>query len=844
MRKTVSMALAASTALTSSVVLAQDVAPQSGPPAVSAAAPTAASPTPAATDNALGQIVVTARRDAENLQRVPVSVQVVTGDTLQKESITQAAELSKLAPGLTLSGTPGDSTTTAITLRGITFKPGSGTPATPVYFNEIPFDPFQTIQSLYDISEIEVLRGPQGTTRGAPSISGAITITTKKPDLDSLGGYAQGQYGEGRTGDAQGAVNVPLIKGVLAVRAAADYGTSEANRVTSITSSIDPRYRSKSYRVTALFQPTETLTIQGMWQRRDNFTRLYGQVVGAGSPGAAGIPANFNGPELTDSNRKSVQDAPDYSHQRADLITLNASWEVAGQKLTYNYGRQIDRSGPQQSTLDEANVLPGYEPFSTAQPRHAFFQTNEVRLSSLADDSRPFDYDVGWFQKYSRGDSVVDLPVFLPGAFGAPGTAPGVVTSPDSRYVLPTHTNAFLLQKFDAFYGNLRAHLGENTELSGGFSVINEHDKATLDVTTGAAFNAFANPIAGFGLPCEALAAFSPAAAGTVSSPTYPGFCDAPVPAGAGNTTQNFDNKYSRALYNFSLSHRFSDKVLAYATTGTSFRTGLPAIGQNGLPDSLEVPKPEKATSYEVGVKTTINRFLRVNADIYQINYGNQLTQFLGVPYYDSVSGQTTNTTGAFYGNVNARVRGAEAEISARPFTNLTLAANFSYSKIVSRGGAVPCNNPAGPAITAGNPINFCNSPSGQTLNQLPPFQATLNGSYTIPLGPLNGYLRANADFQGHNPNFGNAPTADGEFTPTKAYVLVDLFAGITGPRGKWEIGLFAKNVLNEQKELNRTGLIDSVYSPYAAAATGYSQVILTLPREIGATLRYSFGSR
>jgi iron complex outermembrane recepter protein len=157
---------------------------------------------PASESNAdEGEIIVTARREAENLQDVPVSVQVVSGDTIRKLAITSVEEVSKLAPGLTLVNA-GSNTT--VTLRGVTWQPGSGTPATPIYFNEIGFDPAQTIVSLYDVGQIEVLRGPQGTSRGAPSISGAVTISTRKPDLKEFGGYVQGQYGQGDHTDPPG----------------------------------------------------------------------------------------------------------------------------------------------------------------------------------------------------------------------------------------------------------------------------------------------------------------------------------------------------------------------------------------------------------------------------------------------------------------------------------------------------------------------------------------------------------------------------------------------------------------------------------------------------------------
>ena len=164
-----------------------------------------------------GDIIVTARRSDEKLQNVPESVQAISGDQLQKLAITSADDISKLAPGLTLVN---QNASTLVVLRGVVWRPGSGTPATPIYFNEAPFDPGQTVQSLFDIGQIEVLKGPQGTSRGAPSISGAITIATKKPDLEEFGGFVQGQYGEARHFDLQAGLNVPIINGVVALRLA------------------------------------------------------------------------------------------------------------------------------------------------------------------------------------------------------------------------------------------------------------------------------------------------------------------------------------------------------------------------------------------------------------------------------------------------------------------------------------------------------------------------------------------------------------------------------------------------------------------------------------------------
>ncbi|WP_162527229.1 TonB-dependent receptor [Sphingomonas solaris] len=838
--KLAAMASAGLTLCAATPVFAQAVAVDPTPEAQTGNEIQPASPrTPQAQAQSDGieDIVVTARRDAENAQRVPVSVQVVTGSNLQKLAITSVEEVSKLAPGLTLVNA---GSSTSVTLRGVTWQPGSGTPATPIYFNDVPFDPGNTIVSLFDVGQIEVLRGPQGTTRGAPSISGAVTITTRKPDLEEFGGYVQGLYGSGDHYDVQGAINAPIIKGVLALRLATNIEGMNGTRITSVNSSIDPTFRDRTYRATALFKPTDTFSLQAMYQRRKTFTRDFTQVVGSGSPGLAalGIPANYNGPALTFEDRKSVQDQPTYRPQHVDLLTVNANWEVLGHNISANYGRQFNRSPTVFNAVDPVNIVPGYEPFTTPGFDRGIpkFETREVRISSIPNPDRPFDYDLGWFSKHSQGVTTFGLVNFTPGAFGAPFQArPGQVTTPNPNYVVTTQLDSDIGQRFDSFYGNVRFHIDDDTELSGGLSILRDRVPVTTTINSSGARVAFPR--------------FLPAAAGGCPSPLLPNsadygalYCQVNVPA-ASRAPQVNNDKFSKALYNFSLSHQFTDDILVYGTTGTSFRSGLPSVGNAGLPFALQTPAPETATSYEVGVKTTISRALRVNAAIFQLDYKNQLTTLEGVRYFSSIAGANVQAANvSFYGNLDARVRGAELEIVARPFDRASLGANLSYSKIKSQGGIIPCNTATAP--TAAVPVQLCTSPSGQVLNTQAPFQATVNGGYEIPFSDaIGGYFRFNVNYQGKNPNFGNFRSNTGTFRKTPSYAIVDLFAGLTGTDSVWDLGVYAKNVFDKDVELARIDTINTVY-PLFAAPDGYDVVRANRPREIGVTMRYAFGSR
>jgi iron complex outermembrane receptor protein len=807
---------------------------------VATAAPSPESTLPADDVGALVEVVVTARRTAENLENVPVSEKVISGDAIQKLSIFNPTELSKLAPGLNIFTTSPDNPT--IVLRGVVWAPGSGTPATPIYFNEIPFDPQTTIQSIFDVGQVEVLRGPQGTLRGAPSISGAVTITTRRPNLEDFGGYVQGSYGSGQHEDLQGAVNLPIINDKLAVRLAGNYETSEANRVRSVHSPVKPLFLNATERLTALFMPIDTLSFQVMYQHRSQLTRIFDQVVGTGSPGlaAAGIPANFNGPPLTLSDRKSVEDQPGDQRNNTDFAILNATWDVAGQELSYNYGRAFARTPTIYQPQDIANFLPGYEyEFAFRNASLPEFFTQEVRLSSIRGPDRLVDYDVGFFQKHSDGTIIVNAQTFLSGAFGAPGAPPGAVTTPNSRYVLPSTTGISIGQVFDSVYGNLLFHLGDNTELSGGLRHIRDRVPVGLNIQTFPA-STVAAPLASLGgLPCAGIPGVF--VTGLVNS-VYPGWCDANLPAGIGNQTQHNNDTYSKTIYDFSLSHKFLDNLLGYFTTGSSYRSGLPAINNPGLPAGDVTPAPETAKSYELGVKTTLGPRLRINADVFHIDYKGQLTAFQGIDYWNTVSSQQALTSIAFYRNVDSKLDGVELEIAAEPINRLSLGADFSYSRIESKGGNVPCNDPTRP-VSAANPIDSCPSVKGQVLNQAAPIQATFNGSYEMPLGPLDGYLRYNLNFQGNNPNYGNFLVGN-RFTSTPAYATFDLFAGLTGNKAGWDAGLYVKNVFDKDVELARSYLLTNIYPNYAAAPAGYDSVRTTAPREVGVTLRYAFGSR
>jgi iron complex outermembrane receptor protein len=146
----------------------------------------------------LGTIIVTARKRPERLQDVPVSVSVVQGDTLNKLQFNHSTELQHLVPGLVSSHQEGGSTF-GFFIRGIgtsTFAAETIQPSTAYVVDGVVIEQGAAqLTDLPDISQIEVLRGPQSTLFGVSASAGVIKITTRKPSFDAYtfrGGISYG----------------------------------------------------------------------------------------------------------------------------------------------------------------------------------------------------------------------------------------------------------------------------------------------------------------------------------------------------------------------------------------------------------------------------------------------------------------------------------------------------------------------------------------------------------------------------------------------------------------------------------------------------------------------------
>lgn len=219
---------------------------------------TASPPAEETPDASTGDIIVTAQRREERLSKVPVSVVAFGAEALQSRNITSEQDIGTLVPGLQVKNGQ-NSNQLSYSMRGQSLDPFSGTsPAVLPYLNEAPYNPGNTSTAFFDLGSIQVLKGPQGTLFGRNATGGAVLYTTPMPG-DKFAGYLIARGGSRDYVQLQGAVDLPIVPDVLAVRLAFDL-TRGNGYVTNInTGNTLGDKNSRSGRATILFTPTETI---------------------------------------------------------------------------------------------------------------------------------------------------------------------------------------------------------------------------------------------------------------------------------------------------------------------------------------------------------------------------------------------------------------------------------------------------------------------------------------------------------------------------------------------------------------------------------------------------------
>ncbi|MGC3971135.1 MAG: TonB-dependent receptor [Pirellulales bacterium] len=801
MRKFAGLGLLTTTMLcTSGVAFAQDTAPESG--------------TTAQREDSETDIVVTATRRAENLQDVPLAITALGTQQLDQQQVTGFDGYARLVPSLSYrTSGPGFSN---VYFRGVSSgenaNHSASLPSVGTYLDE---QPITTIQGaldvhIYDIARVEALAGPQGTLYGASSEAGTVRIITNRPDLASTYGEIRGELNSVAHGDfggnLEGFINAPLSSNV-ALRVVGWY-QHDAGYIDNIPGS--------------LTFPSSGITMTNAPYVEDNYNDVdtYGARAALRielndrwtvTPTIMGQRQRSHGSFSQESGLAPLQVRqfnPEYANDRWVQAALTVEGRIGDWNLTYAGSYMRRRVDGAQDYSDYAyfyDALAGYG---------AYFYDNN---NNLVNPNQYIEF-TDRYQKISqelRVTSPADRPVRLIAGLFYQRQQHGIEQNyiidniADSITVPGTDSNIWLTQqrRVDrdyAAFGELSWDITPQLTATGGIRVY-RYDNSLVG---------FFGYSAGFSSRTGVAACFAAA-----------------IVDGSPCTNLDKSTADTDFIHRLNLTYRITEDHLIYATWSRGFRPG--GINRRG---SLPPYGADTVSNYEFGVKTDwLDHKLRVNFAVYQIDWDNIQLSFLGA------NGLTEIRNAG-----NARIRGFEFDILARPAPGLTLSFGGAYNDAKITEDFCAIANPQfdctinadldnSGAIDAPNEFNEELAPAGTRLPITARFKGNARIRYEFPVSEgWEAHLQASAAYEGRrtrdlrllqNDIYGNM----------RSYATVDLTAGIE--HRDWSFELFARNLFDSRGATGRSIQCAEVTcgDPLQQTAIGGKiYTFVTTPRTIG----------
>lgn len=654
----------------------------------------------AATTGGLEEIIVTATRRNTNLQTTPISISVISSDLIDVTAPRDIGDLAIFTPNFSAARVTSFANAASFAMRGV------GQNNIIVYFESpvaVLVDDFviMSVQTqlldTFDIEQVEVLRGPQGTLFGKNTTGGAISVRTKRPDLEEKSAEFEGGYGSYGSRWFKGAANLPLIPNQLALRVVGSYEASDGyvrngSSFGPITGFAPNKFNGLAGagkgertggldtfngRVKLLWEPTEKFSALFQYEiMRDDTdfeatvnetpvgTGFVFDLVGLGqTPGDD--PLDIGG---TTNRSDRLIDLPG-SRVDIDGFYLNMNLDVGVGTLTsiMGYRRQESRL-PGQETGNSGVTAPDGEilsPFDINRSDDRETTQLELRFASSFDG--PFNFVAGAFYQDESIDFCVAQVLGFLDLLGAPtsdfsffGTDYG--TFNENTYIL---CNA---QESDstALFTEATYNLTDRLTFTGGFR------QTWDDKTFLARQQIFVQELGGFPDPTFTFEDLGDPLAASVHKFPFGVVRDESSP--------------SKATWRFSLGFQLSNDIYTYATYSRGFKSGgyNDQIGNSGtfgndlaaFQEAIAPTDSETADSYEIGVKSdALDGRLRFNLTAFYVEY-KDLQKQINIPII--VNGQPQQIT-QFFNAARQETIGIEAEATALVTDDLTLRGVFGY---------------------------------------------------------------------------------------------------------------------------------------------------------------------
>lgn len=692
-----------------------------------------------AQDNAatVEEIVVTAQKRSENLQDVPVSVTAITGSALADRGANNVIALNNMAPGLRVSS--GDAAANPkIFIRGVglsDFNPNSSS-GVGVYMDGVYIgSPLAQMAGFFDLAQVEVLRGPQGTLYGRNTNGGAINVTTRRP-TQTYTADASAEYATYNAINLNAAVGGPIVEDKLAFRVAGQYVADDGYTYNRVTGNDVNATKYWAGRAQLLFTPNEDLEVLAQVNRfvnRGDATAPQHRALFPTTTAATGAdgfcaPAFYASGQCTDlmgyADTDNDRNAGDYNIEGKDKVDLfgssvQATWDLGPVSLVsvtaYQWAHRNDLENTDSNPLQmiEINYLSRQQQF-----------TQELRLQSNDPGAR-----LKWVGGvYFMNETVKD--------------ASQQDTLRDFRpfFITPDNPTGFDLENSVAVF----AH--PYTQKTKGYAVFGQADYSITDRLVGT-----------IGLRWSA----------DDKDFDYRSTAEGSIVLLTSKQSKTFSDWSGR----LGLRYEVNPDVNVYATYNRGYKAGGFFGGMATTPEELEPYDNETLDAFEVGVKSQLfdNR-VRLNVSAFYYDYQNQqvfaqaLRNGLTVLVLDNAA--------------SSKVYGAEAEITARPTQNLSFNAGLSL-----------LNAKFGDYQSEGQDY------TDNRLPQSPKVTFNIAGNYTYPL-QSGAAIVTSADAAYSSKIYFDNSNADR--LSQDGVWIAGAQAAWRSPDTSIEAGLFARNIFNK----------------------------------------------
>ncbi|MDR6786994.1 iron complex outermembrane receptor protein [Sphingomonas sp. BE138] len=759
--------------------LAAGVALSAMPAAAQAgAATTAADPVADGTDAGLGEVVVTAERRSENIQRVPVSVAVVSGDDLRtfQSGGEDALALAGRVPGLYAETTTGR-IFPRFYIRGlgnIDFYLGASQPVSIIQDDVVLEHVVLKSNPVYDVANVEVLRGPQGSLFGRNTTAGIIKFDTIRPGQTWTSRF-NASYGTYNTATFDAGVGGPIVQDKIAVRLSGLYQHRDDwidNTYTGFSADGTRGGRDtlggfdeRDARLQVLFTPTETLSVNVSGHVRD-----YEGTSTVFHRGA--LLRGQNNVNLEPRDRIALDEADNNPQAyRTYGGSVNAAWDFGAATLTSITAYETTSGYSRGDTDGGAAANFGNVGFGESMGRIRDLDqwTQELRLASNGDNA--FKWQLGGFYFDSR-----DVTEFYQRGYFL---SPGQTGRNPNNWVRLRNVNTSW-----AVFGQASYRIADRLTLTAG-ARYTEDDKDTRLV----------KPVLNAAGTSDEFRRLNP---------------NAPTQVKLSGKEPSWDLS---ALY------EIDPTASIYARVARGFR-GPTIQGRSAVFNTpFTTADSETIMSYEAGVKTQPTSKLRLNATAFTYRVNDI-----------QLNANDVNGNGTLFNADHANAYGVEAELDWKPIRNITFSLGGSaihteikdkrvYAQVCAFNG-VPTCTVLDPTVRGGLFAQI----DGNPLPNAPRWQVDAAVRYDIPLSDRgNFFVASDLNMQGYT-NLVLYKTR--EFFANDNLEL-GLKAGFTTTDGRYEIAAFARNITNEK---NLKGVIEN-----------YNAAVFNEPRIVGISLSGRF---